>query len=321
MTKTRVGVVRGGKGSEYHVSLKTGESVLSALPPDFYETRDILITSDGEWHMNGVPTTPEKVSRSVDLVWNALHGEFGEDGKIQKLLDAFGVPYTGSGTVSSAIGMNKVLAKRSFERLNIKSPSGVVVSRGEEVEDIVARVRYLLRGPYVIKPVAGGSSIGLSFARTNQELVTAIEHALAYGERALVEQYISGREITLGVIEGMEGQTAYVTPPLEMLLPDGVLLDYDAKHKTSLHAIGPARLNSDDRKLLEDTVLAAHHGLGVRHYARYDVILSEDGVYVLEVNTLPGLASGSLFEKSLTAQGLLMSDFTDYIATLALQRK
>lgn len=321
MTKLRVGVMRGGRGSEYHVSLKTGGSVLAALPPDLYETRDILITDDGQWHMNGVPTTPEKVSRSVDLVWNALHGEFGEDGKVQKILDAFGVPYTGSHAVPSAIGMNKVLAKRTFEGLGIKSPQGVVVERGEEIEDVLARVRHLLPAPYVVKPVKGGSSIGLSLARTDKELVLAIEHALGYGERALIEEYVSGREMTLGVIDAMNHDAAYVTSPLEILLPDGVLFDHDSKYINATHPAGLARLSHGDRKRIEQSVLSAHRGLGVRHYARYDIVLADDGVYILEVNTLPGLALGSLFEKSLAFQGLFMPEFTDYIVTLALQRK
>ncbi len=319
--KLRVGVMRGGKGSEYHVSLKTGGHVLSALPPDRYDVRDILITADGQWHMNGVPTTPEKVSRSVDLVWNALHGEFGEDGKVQKILDAFGVPYTGSSAIPSAVGMNKVLAKRSFEELGIKSPQGVVVERGEEIEDVLARVRHLLRAPYVVKPVMGGSSLGLSFASNAQELMQGIERALSFGERALVEEYISGREITLGVIDALDNQGAYVTPPLEIFLPDGALFDHDSKNITPAHPVSLAQLCLADREALEQSVLLAHRGLGIRHYARYDVILANDGVYLLEVNTLPGLAFGSLFEKSLAAQGLFMPEFTDYIVALALQRK
>jgi D-alanine-D-alanine ligase len=320
MSKVKIGVIRGGWGNQYNVSIKTGGSVLAALPCDEYDVLDIFITSDGAWHMNGVPTTPEKVSRSVDLVWNALHGEFGEDGKVQKILDVFGVPYTGSTAISSAVGMNKVLAKRTFDQFGIKSPRGVVVVRGEEIEDVIARVRYLLRAPYVIKPVQGGSSIGLSFVRTDAELILALERALACGMQALVEEYVLGREMTISVIDAMDGAGLYIIQPLEVLLPEGVLFSYDAKYGET-HPVGIARLTSADRSLLEDVVFAAHRGLGIRHYARYDVIMGEGCPYLLEVNTLPCLAKESLFQKSLMAQGLSFSGFTDYIATLALQEK
>lgn len=321
MTKVRVGVLRGGRGNEYAVSLKTGDSVLRALSLAEYETRDILITPDNMWHMNGVPTTPEKVSRSVDLVWNALHGEFGEDGKVQKILDAFGVPYTGSTAIPSALGMHKGMAKRVFAAAGLQTPRGVVVARGEEIEDVVQRVHAVVRAPYIVKPALGGSSVGLSLARDERELVVAVEYALSFGAQAVVEEYIAGREITIGVIDAPHGEGSYVTPPLEVFPPDDMLFSYDLKYSGADHVVRPARLHERDRAAIEEVALRAHHALNVRDYARYDFILTHDGPYLLEVNTLPALAQGTLFPKSLAIQGLLMPEFTGYIAELALQRK
>lgn len=321
MQKIRVGVMRGGLGSEYHVSLLTGGNVLSALIGDKYESHDILITNAGEWHIDGTPTTPAKLSQHVDVIFNALHGEFGEDGKVQKILEIFDIPYTGSTVLASAIGMNKELAKKYFSKVGIKVPQGIVVARGEEVGEVVTRVGKEIKAPYVIKPLSGGSSVGLSLAHTTGELVSSIEKALAYSEKALIEEYVRGREVTLGVIDSSRGLGSYATPPLEILLPDGVLFDYDQKYKNLTHPVGPARMSVAERTALEEAAIRAHTHLGARHYARYDFIMTDDGPCLLEVNTLPGLTNTSLLPQSLALSGLPLPDFVDYIITLALKKK
>ena len=313
--------MRGGLGSEYYVSLKTGASVLESLPRDKYEVHDILITNMGEWHLDGVPTAPSKLMQHVDVIFNALHGEFGEDGKVQKILDLFNIPYTGSTAVPSAVGMNKELAKKYFAAVGIKVPKGVVVSRGEEIGEVVVRVGQEIRAPYVVKPLNGGSSIGLSLAQNERELVTSIEQALAYAEKAMVEEYVRGREVTLGVVDAASGVGAYATPPLEILLPDGKLFDYDQKYRNLTHPVGPARMRGSERMALEEAALRAHTHLGVRHYARYDFILTDEGPCLLEVNTLPGLMPTSLLSKSLDLHGLELPEFLDYVVGLALQKK
>lgn len=321
MTKLRVGVMRGGLGSEYHVSLRTGGNVLAALSNDKYEVHDILITNAGEWHIDGIPTSPAKLSQYVDVVWNALHGEFGEDGKVQKILETFNIPYTGSTVVSSAIGMNKELAKKYFSAVGIKVPRGVVAARGEEVSDVVRRVGAEIRAPYVVKPLSGGSSIGLSLANNDRELVSGIEHALAYSEKAIIEEYVRGREVTLGVVDSADAMGAYATPPLEILLPENTLFDYNQKYRDLAHPIGPARMDASERRALEETAIRAHMHLGARHYARYDFILTDEGPCLIEVNTLPGLTNTSLLPKSLALHGLSILEFVDYIISLALQKK
>lgn len=321
MTKLRVGVMRGGLGSEYHVSLKTGENVLKALSREKYEPHDILITNAGEWNIDGVPTTPSKLLQHVDVVFNALHGEFGEDGKVQKILEVFQVPYTGSMAMPSAIGMNKELAKKYFSAVGIKVPRGVVVSRGDEVSDVVARVGAEIKAPYVVKPLSGGSSVGLSFVNDSRELVSAIEKALAYSEKTIIEEYINGREITIGVVDSLSGIGSYATPALEILLPPGKLFEYDQKYKNLTHPVGPARMTPTELSSLEDSALRAHTHLGARHYARYDFIMTGDGPCLLEVNTLPGLTDTSLLLKSLAINGLFLPEFIDYVLVLALRKK
>ncbi len=321
MNKLRVGVMRGGLGSEYNVSLRTGGNVLAAFSNDKYEVHDILITSTGEWNIDGVPTSPAKLSQHVDVVFNALHGEFGEDGKVQRIFETFNIPYTGSTAVSSAIGMNKDLAKKYFSAVGIKVPRGLVVARGEEVSDVVSRVGAEIRAPYVVKPLSGGSSIGLSLAHNDKELVSGIEHALASSEKAIIEEYVRGREVTLGVIDSSGDEGAYATPPLEILLSENTLFDYNQKYGNLAHPVGPARMGDSERRTLEETAILAHTHLGARHYARYDFILTDEGPCLIEVNTLPGLTDTSLLPKSLVLHGLSLPEFVDYVVMLALQKK
>lgn len=321
MTKLRVGVMRGGPGSEYHISLKTGGNVLATLPRTRYEPHDILITDKGEWNIDGVPVHPSKLGQHVDVVFNALHGEFGEDGKVQNILDFFNIPYTGSTAIPSAVGMNKDLAKKHFEKAGISVPRGVVVSRGEEIESVLARVKKDISAPYVVKPLHGGSSIGLSLARSAKELIAAIEYALGYDSEAIIEEYVRGRELTIGVINSVGGTHAYAMAPLEILMPEGVLFDYDQKYKNQTHPIGPARMRDDERRSLEEAALRAHGVLGARHYANYDFILSDKGPCLIEVNTLPGLTNTSLLPKALALFGLPMPEFLDFVIALALEKK
>ncbi len=321
MAKIRVGVMRGGPGAEYHVSLRTGGNVLSALSPNRYEPHDILITNKGEWNIDGIPTHPSKLNQHVDVVFNALHGEFGEDGKVQNILDFFGVPYTGSTAVPSAVGMNKDLAKKYFAKEGILVPRGVVVSRGEEIGAVLSRVKAEITAPYVVKPLAGGSSIGLSLARNDKELIAAIEFALGYDGEAIVEEYVRGREITVGVINSTGGEHAYAVAPLEIPMPDGVLFDYNQKYKNPTYPIGLARMRGNEQYALERAALSAHASIGARHYATYDFIMSKDGPCLLEVNTLPGLTQTSLLPKSLALFGLPLPEFIDFIIALALEKK
>ena len=244
--------MRGGLGSEYYISLKSGANILANLSRDQYEPHDILITQEGEWFIDGRSTSPAKLMQYIDVVFNGLHGEFGEDGKVQQMLEEFGIPYTGSQAVPSAIGMNKDLAKKHFEAVDIRVPRSISISRNEEVSDVVARVKATIRAPYVVKPVSGGSSVGLTFVRRDEDLIPAIEHALAYGEKALIEEYVRGRELTVGVIDSEIGQGAYATSILEILLPEDTLFDYDQKYVSTDHMVGTARILSREKRALDE---------------------------------------------------------------------
>ncbi|MFA5022668.1 MAG: D-alanine--D-alanine ligase [Candidatus Paceibacterota bacterium] len=328
----KVGILRGGIGHEYEVSLKTGASVIKNLPSDKYQPVDMLLSRDGTWHVNGAPMSPERAVRSVDVIFNALHGEFGEDGQVQQLLDYLAVPYTGSGMVASALGMDKPRAKEVFKKAGIKVPNGVVVKRDyqtlrqdsgqADAEAIAHDVFRQISPPWIVKPAGSGSSVGLYLAKTFPELVQAVESCFNFSDAVLVEEYIKGKEATCGVVDGMRGKNHYSLLPIEIVTPsDKNLFDYEAKYTGITSEICPGRFTKEEKAELERLAAEIHKVLGLRHYSRSDFIISPRGIYALEVNTLPGMTEESLIPKSLRAAGIPYDQFLDHVITLALNKK
>ena len=317
MSQTRVGVLRGGPSSEYEVSLETGRSVLEHLPEP-YRGVDIFIDREGHWHYAGLPTTPARAARQVDVFFNALHGEYGEDGRLQNLLDQLGAPYTGSGVFASAVGMNKALAKEVFRRQGIKTPLGLSFWR-DEAETAAEIIFAKLPPPWVVKPLDRGSSVGLTLARSYPALAAALVAAWEISPRVLVEEYIRGREATCGVLDDFRGREHYALPPIEIRRPDGkAVWDYTDKYSGATEEICPAvGLTSEEKAAVEQAAVAAHRALGLRHYSRADFILGRRGIYLLEVNTLPGLTPTSLLPKSLAAVGVSYPQFLAHLVNLA----
>ena len=166
MQRIKVGVLRGGPSSEYEVSLKTGKNILKDLPERKYIAQDILLTKDGIFHENGFPKKPEKIFRNIDVIFNALHGEFGEDGKIQQLFEAHQMPYTGSGIFGSAIAMQKHLSREVFEQAGIKVARAMLVNSNDDLEAKAFEAREKLFPWWVIKPASRGSSVGTTIAKS-----------------------------------------------------------------------------------------------------------------------------------------------------------
>ena len=212
MQKIRVGVLRGGISPEYDVSLKTGETALNSLNQDKYETKDIFVDKDGIWHIGGFPVKIDKVSREVDVVFNALHGEYGEDGKVQQELESFSIPYTGSRVVPSAISMNKGLAKHCFELKGIKTPKGITIKKDDDIHVVLLPFFRDIAGRQVVKPIAGGSSLGVVLTNGFEELHKTVVELLEEHPAVLVEEYIQGRELTCGVVEGANDKVYSLHP-------------------------------------------------------------------------------------------------------------
>lgn len=322
MAKKKVGVLRGGPSSEYEVSLKSGKSVIDSLV-DKYEVLDIFIDKNGVWHHLGVPVKPEKILKKVDVIFNALHGAYGEDGTVQKLLDQFQIPYTGSTALASAIGMNKVLTKKVYNDFKIKTPIHILLEKGKNISLETARIFKSFPMPCVVKPHNSGSSVGVSIARTLPELENAVYKALDYSDKVLIEEFIAGKEATCGVVDNFRNETIYSLLPVEIRKPDAsAFFDYEAKYSGQSQEICPGNFTPEEKKIIQEMAREAHKALGLRHYSRSDFIIHpRRGVYILETNTLPGLTSESLLPKSLQAIGCSLPDFLDHLIKLALDSK
>jgi D-alanine-D-alanine ligase len=329
--KLRVGVLRGGTSPEYDVSLKTGGAVLKHLPAEKYTPMDVLITKDGQWHINGRPADLPKISRNVDVIFNALHGTYGEDGKVSALLEHFSIPYTGSKALPSSIGMNKALAKEFFAKAGIKTPAGGVVrnnldlhgfeekeERERAVREVAFEILRTITPPWIVKPISGGSSVGISIVASYPNLVQILLSAAESGNDVLLEEFIRGKEATCGVIDSFRGRETYSLLPVEIRPASGrTFFDYEAKYGGETEEIVPGNFSREESAEIQRLAVLAHKSLGLRHYSRSDFIVAPRGIYILETNTLPGLTESSLLPKSLHAVGSSLPEFLDHVITLA----
>lgn len=330
----KVGVIRGGVSGEYDVSLKTGSNVLSHLRGEklnkTYKSIDILIDKDGIWHINGKPVSMKDVSHSVDVIFNALHGDYGEDGKVQQMLDQWKIPYTGSGAFASALGYNKALAKEQFALLGVKTPSHFIVPKYEKKngsietysKNIAKQIHDKLSPSWIVKPLSGGSSVGMKMCKTYPQLVNAFLDGINKNNDVLIEELIEGKEATVGVVNHFRDQKVYVLPPIEIRIPKSKsFFDFEAKYTGVSEEICPGNFTRKEKEELERLAALIHTGLNLDHYSRSDFIISpKKGIYALEVNTLPGLTDESLIPKMLNAVGASVPEFINHLIKLALKR-
>jgi len=271
----KIGVLMGGLSAEREVSLKTGEGVLAALQARGYDCIGI------DWQ-RGDSLPALLAEAGVEVVWNALHGPFGEDGAVQGLLTCMGIPGTGSGILASALAIDKVASKRLFERDGIKVPPWFLLGGGEVVTSF----------PCVVKPSNEGSSVGVTIVRDLEDLGPAVALAADYHGPTIIETFIPGQEIHVGILDDAVLGDVEVRPAIEFY-------DYAAKYERGdTQYIVPAPLAEPTRQRAHDAALAAYRSLGCTGHGRVDLRVTDDGEpYVLEVNTLPGMTATSLLPK------------------------
>jgi D-alanine-D-alanine ligase len=319
--QTVVGVLRGGPSREHDVSLKTGAAILANLPEEQYITRDIYIDRTGQWHDRGRATAPERILRQLDVALIGLHGEYGEDGQVQKLLDRFSVPYAGADSFGSYLAMHKVMAKTRAKEIGLLTPAYHYIERAEDGEVAAHEIIRTFHQPVVVKPVGWGSSVGVSIVGGYAPVYSAIERLFADGAPSiLVEEHIRGREATAGVVEGLRGQSLYALPPIEIIPPKDDFFSYGAKYSGETREVCPGNFSRVVSEELQRAAKVIHRALGLRHYSRSDFIVTPKAIYYLETNTLPGLTAESLLPKSLAAVGVSFRDFLTHLVNLALSR-
>lgn len=321
MTRIIVGVLRGGTSGEYNLSLKTGAAMMKALPEDRYDVRDILIDKTGMWHLRGQPSTPVRALTQVDVVLNALHGGIGEDGTVQRILERARIPYAGSRALPSGIALNKVRARETLQQARIRMPRAMAFSidNGLHTGEMADAVFTQFGPPYVVKPPNDGAGHGIRIARTVLELPDAIGDVIdAYGA-ALIEELIRGQEVSVGVVQNFRNEPHYVLPPAYVLHGAPFLAPEHHESGSLRHAV-PSPFSHVQKLSMADIARRAHKALDLGHFSRADMIVTPVAIYLLEVNTTPGLYPGSSFPVMLETVGSSVTEFLEHAIRLAMSR-
>lgn len=294
--RKRVAIVLGGMSAEREISQMTGESVARALSERGYNVTVIRAGRD-------LPA--RLVAARIDVVFNALHGRFGEDGCVQGLLEVMGIPYTGSGVLASAIGMNKIVTKRVWEHHGLPTPKWCAVTPGEKVGQSFILPADL---PLIVKPGSEGSSVGITIVRERSKLVAAVTKARAFGGDVLLEQFIPGKEVTVGILNGKSLGTMEV-------VPRGEFHTYDVKYTPGMEEFRiPALISKKTQDQVVELSLAAHRTVGAESYSRVDLrVDADENSWLIEINTLPGLTNLSYLPKMAAYAGISYSELVEAI--------
>ena len=297
---TAIALLMGGPGSEREVSITSGKAVLEALQQEGF-TRVTPVVVDSE-----SPVIPE----GTELCYNIIHGTYGEDGGLQSYLEKLGLPYTGAGSETSRKCFDKVLTKEAFVAAGVPTPASEVIT-AEQMPTIPV--------PCVIKPPCEGSSVGVQIVKEESELAAAVAEAGKYGRDLLVEEFIQGKELTVAIFNGE-------ALPVIHICPRSGFYDMNNKYPSLYGGAGsdyicPADITPEETKAVQEAALAAYKALNVEVYGRVDVLLTDDGKpYVLEINTIPGMTSASLFPKAAKAVGISFGELCTRIAEISLNQ-
>jgi len=298
----KIAVLAGGISSEREISLKSGSAVFNALKCKGEEVELIDIKKN-----------PEGIIKNLkaDLAFIALHGKFGEDGSIQRMLEDVKIPYTGSGVESSRLALDKIASRNIFMKHKLNTPTYKILNKRVDISYIANE----FETPFVVKPQFEGSSIGLSIVADTAHTKTALDMAFDYGDSAIIEEYIHGRELTVGIL-GEES-----LPVIEIVTTHNVY-DFQAKYlDEGTRYVVPAKIDKDTQKNVQESALLAHQALGCRDFSRVDMRMDRDGlIYILEINTIPGLTERSLLPKAASARGITFMDLCMKLVHMAQGR-
>lgn len=307
MKNKKIAVLMGGPSTEREVSLNTGGAILAALQEKGYQAIGMELVP--------LQFVEQIKAEHIDVIFNAVHGKFGEDGTIQGTLELLGIPYTGSGMLASAVAMDKVISKRLFMADGIPTPRSLFFARATEIGEVLAEIYQQFSLPVVVKAASQGSSIGVSIVSEKGLLEAAVKEAFGYSDQIVVEEFIKGKELTVAVI-GDENVQAL---PIIEIVPHSGRYDYRSKYtKGCTDYIVPAQLESKATEQIQSLAVKAFQLFGCRGVARVDFMMDEAGQpYVLEINTIPGMTATSLVPKAAAATGLSFPDLCERILKMA----
>ena len=312
--RLRIAIFMGGPSSEHEVSLKTGAMVAAHLDREKYQPTKVVVSRKGRW-----PISFQNLRKNFDILFNAMHGEYGEDGTIQQLLDGAGVPYTGSSVEASRLGMNKPGSMLFFTKKGLLVPPWRLYTKYRLLPSRLIDDISRLQLPLVIKPADRGSSVGVSIVRSLAALPKALRFARQYSSAVLLQKYIHGIELTCGVLDRRGRPTAL--PVTEIVPKKSTFFDYRAKYESGgSDEITPARIPRVISERVKRAALLAHRAIGASGYSRSDFILDpKNKLWILEINTLPGLTEASLLPKAARAAGISFPKLLEFIIETALK--
>ncbi len=297
----KIAVLAGGTSCEREISLISGRAVFEALRACGLS---VILMDPADDFISALKR------EGVSLVFLALHGTFGEDGTVQKMLERAGIEYTGSGPLASELAFDKARTQALFKKSGIRVPDFLILKKGESLAG-----KKFPSFPWAVKPSRSGSSVGISLVFEKERFEEACEEAFPYSDTLLVDQYIPGRELTVGIL----GDRPL---PIVEVIAHRKFYDYEAKYKDSETRYEfPAKLGRDEAKIVSETALRAYRALGCEVMGRVDIILGKNSLpYVLEVNTIPGLTNKSLLPKAAMAEGIDFPALCVRILDLSLKR-
>jgi len=353
MTKINLAVIFGGKSGEHEVSLKSADQVMGALDKNKYNIIPIAITKGGHWligekgrqyidenlslaqqeggvsveqsqklvnvaEKNNLTFSEGEAGEKINLVLPIVHGPFVEDGKLQGMLDMLNIPYVFSGTLASALAMNKHKTKLMAKSAGVKIAKEIIINKNKKcsLEKVIAKLSL----PIVIKPIELGSSVGINIAKTKEELEMGIKKTLEYGDEVMLEQFIKGRELTVAV---MGNKSPKALPVIEIIPKVSTFFDYKAKYQAGgSEEVCPAQIPDEITKKVQKYAVKVFKVVGCRDLARADFIWGKVGgkLYFLEINTIPGMTATSLAPQAARAAGMEFSEFLDKLIVEALKR-
>jgi D-alanine-D-alanine ligase len=326
--KKHVAVLMGGMSSEHDVSLNSGAMVLQSIPTERYRVTKIVISREGMWHIDDTRPRPMhevlawlRVER-VDCVFIALHGPFGEDGRLQGMFDLLRIPYVGSGCAASALALDKLRSKA------VVRDAGILVAKQTYVQSaqwqldataITEHVTTALGYPCVIKCPTQGSSLGMAIPRGAEEFQGAMYELLPLEGSVLIEQFLAGKEVTCAVLDDVPGAEPVALPVTEIVPVTSAFFDYKAKYTPgATEEITPARISDELTRAVQEVAVRVHKLVGCSGLSRSDFILVDDRPVWLEVNTIPGMTGTSLFPQAAAAAGISFPDLVERLVEGAM---
>ncbi len=289
-TNAKIAVLMGGPSSEAEISRRSGKNIFKALQNLGYKNAELIEVDE-----NIAATLRTK---NIEFVYNAMHGRFGEDGCIQGMLEVMGIPYTGCGVMASSVCMNKEYTKNILKEAGIPLIKSVLIKKGEDYKEKIKELEY----PFMLKPVSEGSSIGMYKVNNPEEMAECFEKSAKYGQDVMVEEFIQGKGLTVGVLE--DGDKMFATEIIEFRTKTE-WYDYEAKYTAGMtEFIIPAELSQEMTKKVKQIAVDAFKACDCRGVSRVDFMVADDKAYVLEINTSPGMTDLSDLPAQSNAMGI-----------------